>query len=88
MKKTPIRQREYFEEKVRKLFELYPGAEVISCGYGKSNVDGVRNINELIALANGAFFCTGEDGIVLDIGGAKKILKKPQEIHIEIDDVN
>lgn len=67
--KTPIRQRVYFEGKVKELYDLYPDPEIISCGYGKANVDGIHNINELTALAKGAFFSTGENGIVLDIGG-------------------
>lgn len=67
--KTPIRQRVYFEEKVKELYEIYPEAEIVSCGYGKANVDGVNNINELTALAKGAFFSTGNSGIVLDVGG-------------------
>ena len=67
--KTPVRQRSYFEEKIKELLDLYPGARIISCGYGKSNVDGMRSINELTALAKGAYFCTGRDGAVLDIGG-------------------
>ena len=68
-KKTPIRQRAYFEKEIKELLDLYPEAVITSCGYGKANVAGMRNINELTALAKGAFFCTGEDGIVLDIGG-------------------
>lgn len=67
--KTPIRQHVYFEEKLKELYELYPKAEIISCGYGKANVNGMRNINELTALAKGAFYITGHNGIVLDIGG-------------------
>ena len=67
--KTPIRQRAYFEEKIKELYKLYPKAEIISCGYGKANVEGIQNINELIALAKGVFHSTGENGIVLDIGG-------------------
>ncbi len=67
--KTPIRQREYFEEKVSELYRLYPKAEIISCGYGKANVDEIHNINELTALAKGAFLSIRDDGIVLDIGG-------------------
>ncbi len=67
--KTPIRQRLYFEEKKKELQGLYSEAEIVSCGYGKANVDGIHNINELTALAKGAFYKTGENGIVLDIGG-------------------
>lgn len=67
--KTPIRQQAYFKEKIKELCGLYPGAEIISCGYGKANVDGIRNINELTALAKGAYYHTKEDGAILDIGG-------------------
>lgn len=67
--KTPVRQKEYFAEKLESLQKDYPGAEVISCGYGKSNVDGTRVINELTALPRGVFFVWGKDCTVLDIGG-------------------
>ncbi len=67
--KTPIRQREYFEEKVKELCVLYPRANITSCGYGKANVVGMQSINELTALAKGAYYSTGKDGCVLDIGG-------------------
>lgn len=67
--KTPVRQRAYFEEKVRELKQVYQKAEIISCGYGKANVNGMRNINELTALAKGAFFCTRGKEAILDIGG-------------------
>ena len=33
--KTPIRQRVYFENKVVELLKKYPGAEIVSCGFGK-----------------------------------------------------
>ena len=67
--KTRLRQREYFPEKLEELLRQYPGAEVIACGYGKSNVGGIRNVSELVALAKGSWFVTGRDGAVLDIGG-------------------
>lgn len=67
--KTPIRQKDFFTEKVKKLKERYPGSEIVSCGYGKSNVTGMNTVNELTALAKGVYYITGEDGIVLDIGG-------------------
>lgn len=67
--KSPIRQKNYFEEKIKKLYEKYPRAEIISCGYGKRNVDGLYAMNELVALARGAFGCTKKDGVILDIGG-------------------
>lgn len=67
--KTPIRQIEYFEAKTRELLAKYPKAEIVSCGYGRSNVSGIRNINELTALAKGAYWSSGEDGLILDVGG-------------------
>ncbi len=79
--KTPIRQQIYFKEKVKELYSLYPEAEIVSCGYGKANVDGIRNINELTALAKGAYFCTKYDGPVLDIGGQDtKIILQEQGV--------
>lgn len=69
MEKTPVRQKEYFEEKLRSLNKEYPDAEIISCGYGKKNVANLKEINELTALARGSYFVTGRDGIVLDVGG-------------------
>lgn len=69
MEKTVVRQQEYFERKVAELLNKFPNAEIISCGYGKKNVDGLRNINELTALARGVYSITGKDGLVLDIGG-------------------
>jgi len=77
--KTPIRQQAFFNEKIKELCMSYPGAEIISCGYGKANVDGIRNVNELTALAKGVFYCTGKDGAVLDIGGQDtKIITQEQ----------
>lgn len=69
MERTPIRQREYFKEKLASFMEEYPDAKVTSCGYGKRNVSELKSINELTALAKGFFFVTGKDGIILDIGG-------------------
>ncbi len=66
---TPVRQKEYFEEKLRFLTGKYPGSQIVSCGYGRLNVPGTEQINELTALARGVFFSAGTDGTVLDIGG-------------------
>ena len=52
--KTRLHQREYFARRLAELLTDYPGAEVISCGYGRDNVGGIRNISELTALAKGA----------------------------------
>lgn len=67
--KTPVRQKEYFDNKVDVLLKEYPDAEIISCGYGKENVAKLSSINELTALAKGCYFVTGNDGIILDVGG-------------------
>lgn len=69
MEKTPIRQKEYFDRKLRLLKEKYADAEIVSCGYGKRNISNVKNINELTALALGSYYITRRDGLVLDIGG-------------------
>ena len=69
LEKTPIRQREYFDRKIKKLAAEYPNSCITSCGYGKKNVLGVQNINELTALARGCYFCTRKNGTILDVGG-------------------
>ena len=69
LEKTAIRQREYFPEKLRRLREQYGDVRIVSCGYGKKNVPGLGNINELTALARGVFYSEPESDVVLDIGG-------------------
>ena len=69
MEKTPIKQLEYFSEKVDFLREKYGNAAIVSCGYGKRNVDSIKNVNELTALAKGAYYIIGSSGVILDIGG-------------------
>lgn len=67
---TPVRQKEYFGAKVESLLLEYPDARIVSCGYGKENVQAVKNINELTALAYGCrFLGNGRQNTVLDIGG-------------------
>lgn len=67
--KTPVRQKEYFQKKYLTLLEEFPGAGVVSCGYGKKNIQAVRNVNELTALAMGAYGLAPSSGVILDIGG-------------------
>ena len=67
--KTPIRQREYFENKLGQLFSEYPSERIVSCGYGKNNVPGTKSMNELTALARGADYMVPGAELVLDIGG-------------------
>lgn len=67
--RTPVRQKEYFENKQKELLKKYQGAKIVSCGYGRKNIASVRNINELTALAAGIeYICPGSE-LVLDIGG-------------------
>lgn len=76
--KTPIRQAEYFHQKLAGFLERFPDAEFISCGYGKENIEGTRSINELTALARGTAFFSPDSDVVLDIGGqdTKVIVQK------------
>lgn len=67
--KTPLRQRDHFEEKARGFLEKYGKVEIISCGYGKKNVSGIKCINELTALAAGGYHVIGTDCAILDVGG-------------------
>ena len=67
--KTPIRQKEYFENKTRELLSEYPNASIVSCGYGRGNISSVKRINELTALARGVGYVCPECELVLDIGG-------------------
>jgi predicted CoA-substrate-specific enzyme activase len=66
---TPVRQKEYFEKKIREYREKYPDARICSCGYGKGNTGSVKETNELSALAKGVFFVYPDEHVVLDIGG-------------------
>ena len=67
--KTPIRQKEFFEKKTAELNQLYPGAPVVSCGYGKNNAGSGKTVSELVALAAGAGMIAPGFNVVLDIGG-------------------
>ena len=89
MEKTPIKQADYFREKMLHLKEKYNDAQIVSCGYGKGNVDTVTRINELTALARGAYFITGLSGVILDVGGQDtKIISqdKGNLIHFFVND--
>lgn len=69
MERTPVRQKEYFKNKYSELMKKYPGASIVSCGYGRENISAERNINELSALAMGAYKLYPEYNTILDIGG-------------------
>lgn len=67
--KTPVRQTEYFGEKIKNLKENYPISKLCTCGYGRNNIISDRNVNELIALAQGCHYSCPDIDSVLDIGG-------------------
>lgn len=67
--RTPVRQKEYFEKKTAELDSLYPGAPVVSCGYGKNNAGSGKTISELVTLAAGTGKIAPDHNVVLDIGG-------------------
>lgn len=67
--KTPVRQKEHFAVRLEGLRNRYPDSTVTSCGYGRDNVDAVKKVNELTALAQGAYSMMGAGCVVLDIGG-------------------
>lgn len=67
--RTPVRQREYFEEKLKALREQYGECAIVTCGYGRRNAAYDRTVTELTALAKGAGALCPEAGAVLDIGG-------------------
>lgn len=66
---SPLQQKQYFKEKTEYYCKLYPGCSFASCGYGKGNIESIKSMNELIALAKGAFYLTESSGLVLDVGG-------------------
>ena len=67
--KTPIHQKKYFDDKVSFFKSKYINPLFISCGYGKNNVDSIKTVNELTALAKGANYVFKDSNVVLDIGG-------------------
>lgn len=67
--KTPVRQKEYFDRKVKEIYSEYGDCNIFSCGYGKANIPSMKQVNELKALAYGTYRICGEDAYVLDIGG-------------------
>ncbi len=66
---TPVRQKEYFSQKVGILRERYGDLPVVSCGYGRGNIPGTRTVSELSALAMGIGYGFPDAETVLDIGG-------------------
>lgn len=66
---TPVRQTEYFAEKLRSLRTEYGPIPVVSCGYGRKNIGGTRTLSELSALAAGVGRIAPKSEVILDIGG-------------------
>ena len=67
--KTPVTQKDYFRYQVSDLKKKYKGCRIVSCGYGKENIDSIKNVNELTALAKGANFLNPDSNVIMDIGG-------------------
>lgn len=67
--KTPVRQREYFAEKMRSFREQYGNCPVVTCGYGRRNIGNEKTVTELTALAAGAGYQCPGINVILDIGG-------------------
>lgn len=66
---TPIRQREYFADKLAQLKKTYPGCSIVTCGYGRKNIGHDKTISELTALSVGAAWQCPGTPVILDIGG-------------------
>lgn len=66
---TPIRQREYFADKLAQLQQTYQNCSIVTCGYGRKNIGYDKTISELTALSAGAARQCPETPVILDIGG-------------------
>lgn len=86
--RTPVRQKEHFTDRLRELQNRYPDATVVSCGYGKKNIAGMKQINELTALAMGSFWVAPEQDLILDIGGQDTKVVCQQRGHLKSFFVN
>lgn len=67
--RTPIHQREHFCKKIIQFRERYGNCSVVTCGYGKKNIENYKTISELTALAAGMGDQNPDIQIILDIGG-------------------
>lgn len=67
--KTPVRQKEYFADRLEGLRLQYGDCAIVTCGYGRKNAAHDRTVTELTALAKGAGILCPEADAVLDIGG-------------------
>jgi len=69
VERTPVRQRDYFKQKLSELEIDFPNNQIVSCGYGKNNIEAVKNVSELTALALGLHHQHPSASVALDIGG-------------------
>lgn len=69
IERTPVRQRDYFKKTLARFAIEYPNYKIISCGYGKHNIEAVKKISELTALAIGLNHQLPGCSVALDIGG-------------------
>lgn len=67
--RTPVRQKDYFGERLEGLRRQYGDCAIVTCGYGRKNAIHDRTVTELTALAKGAGALCPEADAVLDIGG-------------------
>ena len=67
--KTPVAQKKYFLAQTAQFYKQYPNCQIISCGYGRKNIEAQKNVSELIALAVGANRQYPKEKVILDIGG-------------------
>lgn len=67
--RTPVRQREYFADRIKGLRETYGEIRIVTCGYGRRNPERSGTVTELTALAAGAEYQCPGSRAVLDIGG-------------------
>ncbi|MBO4425697.1 MAG: hypothetical protein J5776_01695 [Clostridiales bacterium] len=69
MERTPVKQKEYFDARLKELLAEFPDATTVSCGYGQHNIGSHAQISELSALAEGAALMAPDNNVILDIGG-------------------
>ncbi|MDR2044989.1 MAG: acyl-CoA dehydratase activase [Clostridium sp.] len=67
--RTPVRQKEYFADKLMNLRANYSACRVVSCGYGKRNIESLKSVTELSALSVGLDKVCPDIPVALDIGG-------------------
>jgi predicted CoA-substrate-specific enzyme activase len=69
VERTLSGQREYFHGKIQELQNKYPACRIVSCGYGKQNIESTKNVSELTALSIGLHNQLPNASVALDIGG-------------------